>query len=374
MKKIGRGIIKRPLLSFVGALLVLFLIIFVSDRLRMQTDDVVEQEVPVKMVETVRADNGQYAELSGRVEKDGVVTVIAHVSGIVHGLYVEDGQEVRKGQRIAYLSDTYGGGSSAAVGHQIAARQSQSQDETFEKRMSTIDDQRDDVPKKDDLESAIARKQFTLEKRSAELDFDLTKLQEKQAAVSAARYAPVSPFTGVVDHVFVSRGETVNVGDRIAVVNADDQVISVSVNISPSLAGVVDVARPSKIFADGQEIEVLPRSLSRDVADDQSYVMTYVIAQEHADLFVHNEFVAINIPIEVQSDSARGVLVPLDAVRLMSEGSVIFVMENGVAHPKSVTTGEVVGGFIFVDGDIAPEDEIILNRNVFDGDHVTVSA
>lgn len=370
IRKIGNFIQKHAFLSFFIALLILFAIIAISSKIRTQSDDIVGKEVPSKIVETVRVNDGQYTELSGKVEKDGVITIIAHVPGIVHGLYVEDGQAVNVGQRIAYLSDTYAGGSTAAVGYQIAARQAQTQDETFDKRVGIIEDQRDDVKKTNDLEATIARKQYTIQKRNTELEHDVVKLQQTQAAIGAARYAPVSPFAGVVDHVFVSRGETVNVGDRIAVVNADDQSVNISVNVSPALAGVIDVTQPSIISISGEKINVLPKNLSRGIADDQSYVLTFSVDEKYVDIFENNEYVSLRVPIETQSLDANELLIPLDAVRLMSDRTVVFVVEDDIARPRDVVRGEVVGGFIFVQGEFEPSDEIILNRNVYDGDSV----
>lgn len=374
IKNIVKLIVNRPLLFFVAALIILFVLIAISSKLRTTTDGVQEKEIQAMPVETVRVTDAQYTELSGQVEKNGVITIISQVPGIVHSIYVEDGQSVYIGQRIAYLSDTYSGGSSAAIGYEIAARQAQTQDETFDKRMGVIDEQRDDVRKTNDLEATIMRKQYTIQKRNTELEFDIAQLQKKQSAITAARFSPVSPFKGVVDHVFVSRGETVNVGDKIAVINADDQTATISINISPALAGVIDISKPSVINVNGERINILPRNLSRGVAQDQSYILTYYIEKQYIDLFDNNEFVSVSVPLETNAGDNNSLLVPLDAVRLMSDRTVIFVVEDGVAYARDVERGEVVGGFIFVNVDLGENTEIILNRNVYDGDRVVTKA
>ena len=78
-----------------------------------------------KTVETARVGDRQYTELSGKIEKEGIITIIAHVSGIVHKIYVVGGQPINVGQKIAYISETYSGGSTAAVGYEIALCQLQ---------------------------------------------------------------------------------------------------------------------------------------------------------------------------------------------------------------------------------------------------------
>ena len=373
-KKFGKIIARYPIASFVVALIVLFALIFFSNKIRSQHSDEIVDDVSTKIVDTMRVEDGQYAELSGQVEKDGVITITSSVSGIVYDVYVDDGQDINVGQRVVYLSDTYGGGNSAAIGYQIAARQSQSSSETFDKKMGMIDDQRDDVKKTNDLEAEIARKQYTIQKRDTEASHEITQLTQKQAAVGAAMYAPTSPFSGVVDHVFVSKGETVSPGDKIAAINANEQTVEISVNLSPALASIVDVSRASVVSVDGESIEILPKNLSRGVADNQSYILTFSVDEQYIDLFEHNEFVSVNVPVETASDSESDgeVLVPLDAVRLMSDKTVLFIMQDDIAVSREVQSGEIIGGFIFVNGDVSQGDDIILNRNVFDGDRVMI--
>lgn len=373
-KNFGKMVARYPIFSFIIALFVLFALIFASNKIRSQHDVAVFDGANTKVVEVMRVEDGQYTELSGQVEKDGVITITSRVSGIVYDVYVEDGQDINTGQRVAYFSDTYGGGNSAAIGYQIAARQTQNSDEIIDKTMSILDDQRDDVSKTGSIEEEVERKQYTIQKRNTEANHEITQLTERQAAVNAAMYAPTSPFTGVVDHVFVSKGETVSFGDKIAAINADDQTVDISVNLSPELASIVNVSQPSIVNANGQSIEVMPKNLSRGVANDQTYILTFAVDQQYIDLFEHNEFVSIKVPVESHSGDKEGVLVPLDAVRLMSDKTVLFVMNGDVAEPREVQSGEIVGGFIFVNGDISSGDNIILDRNVFDGDPVTIES
>jgi multidrug efflux pump subunit AcrA (membrane-fusion protein) len=369
-KKTARFITQHPLISFGLSLSVLFAIIFVSNAIRSQNDEDVQLINVAKKVQTMPMANGKYAELSAKVEKDGVITIHATAPGIVHDIYVEEGQNIRNGQSIAYLSDTYGGGNSADVNYQIAARQSETQNETFEKRIGIIDDQRDDVSKTNDLTAEIMRKQFTLQKRETELNFDLVKLQEKQAAVNAARYRPTSPFTGVVDRVFIARGDTVSVGDRIAVINADEQTIDIIANMSAKLASIIDINKPSILYYDGEQIEISPRYLSRGAADEQSYVLTYSLSSDYLDRFIDGEYVIISVPIDSYIRDNSEFLVPLDSVRFMSDKNIIFVMEGDVARAREIEVGEIVGGYVFIRGEITEQDLIIVNRNVFDEDPI----
>ncbi|PID51929.1 MAG: hypothetical protein CR972_04460 [Candidatus Moraniibacteriota bacterium] len=370
IRGIQEKIQQRPFVFFM-ILVVICVIIFVIGRRAFVVEykNVTHDDAP-KVVTTFQIDRPVYTELSGKVTKDGVVTVVSHVGGIIHKVYVDNGSTVRFGQKIAYISDTYTGANRADVAYQISQEHVTNSDETYAKKMSIIDDKRDDVNKTDSLTSEIARKQYTIQKRDMELSREVTLLQKKNAAIAASLYRPKSPFSGVVDYVFVSRGDTVHPGDKIVTINAQEKIVTISVHISTALAAMIDVSQPSVITVEDQKIELLPTHLSEDVADDQSYVLTFTVPEEYSDVFNHNEYVSLSVPVQVMSEGNNGVLLPVDAVRLMNNKSVIFIAVGDTAHAMEVTRGKVVGSFIFVQGDVSRDMRVIVDRNVYDGDHI----
>lgn len=370
MKKISVLISRYPLVVLLIALGIIYGVILISIFLRTDTENDDVYSIGAKKVQAIRMHDSRYATVYARVDKDGEVMIVSQTSGIVSDVHITDGQKVARGQRMIQLTDTYGGGNSAAIAYKIAERQNALQRETFEKNMSIVDDQRDDVSKTDDKASSIERKQFTIQKRNLEAQRDIVQLQQQQAGISAALYAPVSPFHGVVDHVFVSRGDMINPGDKIAAVNADSQQTRLVTNVSATLANVIDVNVPSKIRIKDEWVEILPQHLSRGLADEQSYVMTYEIPEELGTQLVNNAYVEIMIPLEKNDSSWT--LMPIDAVRLMNNATVIFVVDGDRARSIAIESGSVVGGLIFVRGDIDPEARVIVDRNVFEGDQIIV--
>ncbi|PID55423.1 hypothetical protein CSB45_16115 [candidate division KSB3 bacterium] len=177
-----------------------------------------------------------------------------------------------------------------------------------------------------------------------------------------------------MDYVFVARGDTIAPGDRIATINANDKTITISVDLSATLASVIDVSRPSTVSLSGRDISLLPTHLSRDVADDQSYVLTFTVPEEYSDLCNHNEYVSLSVPLEATQHDHNRVLVPVDAVRLMNNKTVIFIADGDRARAVEVVRGTVVGSLIFVTGDFPRDKKIIVSRNVYDGDHIMVDA
>lgn len=368
-KKVGEFIKSHPMISFLFSLLIIFVIIFISSKFRENVSEDFETGDFAKKVSTIQVKDKQFVNLSGQIEKDGVITIYAQTPGVVNNVYFEEGEKIKKGNKIIYIADNYSGSNSASVAYQIAERQVQNQNETFEKQIDIISDQKDDVKKTNSTDAKIARRQYSIQKRNTELQYDLTNLQKQQAAISTLSHTPTSPFAGTVERVFVSKGEMISAGSKIAVVNSDDKKVSVEVKISPALASVIDVESASTIKIGDEEVEVLPTYLSKSEVDNQSYVVIFDLDEKYIDKVVNNEFVDLSIPVNV-SVAEGEFLLPFDSVRLMSDGAIVFVLENGVAKARKIETGEVVGNFIVVRGGIGENDLIITDRNVFDGDRV----
>ncbi len=371
IKKTGNFIKKYPMTAFCISLAILLIIIIIGNKIR-EVKGAEEIEVELtKKVSTIQIKDKQYVNLSGQVEKDGVVTIFSQISGVINKVYVEEGSEINQGKSIVYIADNYSGGNSASVSYEMANRQAQTQDETLEKQLDAIDYQKKIANKIDGKEGKIARRQATIQKRNTEMQYDLTMLQKKQSAINVSYHTPTSPFTGTVERVFVKKGETVNAGNKIAVINSNEKELGVAVNISASLASVIDVESPSILNIDDEKIEVLPTYLSKSEIDNQSYVVIYELEDNYIDKVANNEFIDISIPVNAQV-SENEIIIPLDAVRLMNDKSVVFILEDGVAKSREVTTGDVMGNFIVVHGGVGEDDLIILDRNVFDGDRVEV--
>lgn len=370
-KEMGNFIKKHPMITFLVSMIVLLVIIFIGNKMR-AVDKVEDSETNLtKKVSVIKINDQQKINLSGQVEKDGVVTIFSQIAGVVNNVYVEEGEKIGKGKSVIYIADNYSGSNSASVAYQIAERQVQNQDETFEKQMKVIDDQRDDVKKTNDTDSKITRRQYTIQKRNTEMQYDLAVLQKQQATINSLYHTPTAPFTGTVERVFVSKGDMIGAGTKIAVINSDDKKLSVAVNINSALASVIDVEKLSVLAIGDEQVETLPTYLSKSETDNQSYVVIFDLDEKYLDKVVNNEFVDVAIPITTQM-SEEEILLPIDVVRVMSNKSVVFVAEDGVAKSREVITGDVMGNFIVVKGGISENDSVILDRNVFDGDGVEV--
>ncbi len=132
----------RPLASFL-ILLGLLLVFLIAGRLfQPQPEEKGEQQI-TKNVNVYSIGEGPQAEFQAKVEKSGVVKIIAQSGGIVQNIPVKEGQEVTKGQLIVSLANNYQGGNAASVQRQIAQTQYQNAIDSYGPQMDLINKQRD---------------------------------------------------------------------------------------------------------------------------------------------------------------------------------------------------------------------------------------
>ena len=64
--------------------------------------------------------------------------------------------------------------------------------------------------------------------------------------------------------------------------------------------------------------------------------------------------------------------IPIDSVFQAQDQSVVHVADKGVVKSKTVQLGQVMGQFVEIIQGLSNGDQVILNRNVIDGDKVKV--
>jgi HlyD family secretion protein len=113
---------RRPLGSFFIALGLLFLVIIIGHILNQPKP---QPSVPpaVKPVNLFSIGSVPHATFQAKIEKAGVIKIIAQTPGIVQSIAVNDGSTVTKGQTIISLASNYQGGNAAGVSAQIAQAQ-----------------------------------------------------------------------------------------------------------------------------------------------------------------------------------------------------------------------------------------------------------
>ena len=132
---------KRPLGSFFIALGLLFFIIIVG---HIANQPKVEKIPPATPTQVQLYSIGQTPKVAyeAKIEKAGVIKIIAQTSGIVQNISVTEGTTVKKGQQIMTLASNYQGGSAPGIQAQIAQTQYQNVLDTYGQQQDAIAQQR----------------------------------------------------------------------------------------------------------------------------------------------------------------------------------------------------------------------------------------
>jgi len=112
---------QHPFPSFFGLLIVLFIIVAIGNKLRQPVVTPQVMAVP-KEVSVFTLGATPHIKLQAKIDKSGVVTIMAQSPGVAQKVRVKEGDHINRGSQLVSLSTNYQGGNAADLARQIAAR------------------------------------------------------------------------------------------------------------------------------------------------------------------------------------------------------------------------------------------------------------
>ncbi len=149
-KKASAFIQKRPFTTLFILLGILVVLIILSNLLQKPPVEKKEVTNEPKEVEIYTIGAAPKLNVQAQIEKSGVVTITALSPGIVQNIYVEPGTAVSRGTTLLYQSSNYQGGDAMALQANLAARQLQNVNETYDTQKDLIAKQKDIANKTDE--------------------------------------------------------------------------------------------------------------------------------------------------------------------------------------------------------------------------------
>lgn len=143
VRKIGSLIEKRPLVSFFGLLGVLLALIVIGNFLRQPKPETAAKSQPAKPVEIYSIGANPRVQVTGKVDKSGVVTLIAQTAGVVQSINKTEGNQVYRGEWLFSLSTNYQGGNIPSLSRQIAEKNLNFVEDNYDTQKQMIDKRRD---------------------------------------------------------------------------------------------------------------------------------------------------------------------------------------------------------------------------------------
>lgn len=133
---------KNPLLSFVIALVVLFGLIALGNQFRKPEVVKESEEVQPKQVQVYQIGGVPKVAVQAKVQKSGVITIMAQTGGIVTSIPVEEGQNITAGTKVVRLASNYTGANAMSVQRQIASEQYSFNKDNYDLQKDLISKQR----------------------------------------------------------------------------------------------------------------------------------------------------------------------------------------------------------------------------------------
>jgi len=406
-----------------------------------------------KKVDVFKLGLAPQVSFQGKVEKSGVIKIVAQTGGIVNNINVSEGQQVYQGTNILSLSTNYQGGNALSLARQIAQDQYSNVKDTFQQQGDIIGKQKDLANKNhdnqvllqqiasssvidtqgllnlnrgvlDSLRAALATapdnatklslqaqisqfqsavnqtnsalqnlqvqtnqtsvdstqqqhdvtvEQLDLQRKALDMSLDMSRLQYNLALVNEANMFPVSPFAGTVDRILVHVGDNVLSGTVLANISGATQHVKVVVSVPADIAKNMSAIEPSILQIGNEQVEMRPSYVSQDATNGTLYSVIYDLDDSLTPRLTDSTYVDVKIPIGMGDTINEDPFIPLDSVVQTQEEAFVYIVgNNNIAKVKKISLGQIQGRFVEVLSGLSSESQVILNRNVIEGDKVQV--
>jgi biotin carboxyl carrier protein len=220
----------------------------------------------------------------------------------------------------------------------------------------------------------LALTQLDLQLKTLDLNKDISHLNLRVSQVNEGLMFPVSPFAGTIERIFVKVGQNVTPGTPLAEFRGDVNTASAVILASADVAANISRFEPTTLMLRNTAVPLVLRSVSKEPTDGNLHSLIFTIPDEFAADVTNNSYVTADVPIGVSMSKAADPFLPLDAIYQTQDSAYVLVAEaqDGklVARSHQVKLGQVFGAYVDVLEGIQSGDQVIVNRNVIDGDIV----
>lgn len=307
----------------------------------------------VAVVELTARKFDHYVQTQGRVESENDILVSARSMGVITHVYVNEGDQVSKGQTLAQIDNS------------ILLRSIESMEAQLELATSVYERQKNLWDQKIGTEV-----QFLQAKTGKEsLEKQIAALEEQNESTKIK-----SPITGAVDQVFVKVGENISPGmPALRVVNTSSLKLTASI----SEAYVTDIKKGNKVIVNIPELkkEILaPVSFVGRTIDPMSRTFNVEVKLPSEANLRPNMTATVKVVFRTEPSA---VVIPVNVIQAINNEKVVYVSEtNGkqtVARRRVVTVEGVYGNQAQVTG-LNPGEKLITvgYQGLNDGDFVKI--
>ncbi len=298
-------------------------------------------EAPLR-VDVVRLDPRPLAErlsTTGTVRANEQVELVSEIAGVVKKIEFKEGTAVRRGQRLVKIEDDELQAQRDRVVHRLSLAESRETRQRELREQGVTSEQDYDVASN---ELSVLRAELRL----VDAQIDKTEIR--------------APFDGIVGLRYVSEGSLLTPQTRIATLQDLDSV-KIDFTLPEQYAGRIQPGDPITFRIKGSDRKLTARVYATEprINAETRSLLIRARADNPGRALLPGAFADISLSVGEVPDA---LVVPSLAVVPELGGKKVFVVENGVAQPRTVETG------------IRTETEVQILSGVAAGDRVIVSA
>ena len=349
-----------------------FLIVGIASRKKaIQTAEVTRPAIPIKTQSVSQSTSlAKMTTLPATVVGESEVSVTAKTSGTVTSLTFDFSKYVPQGSTLAIIDDS---GANLAIGsdglrsssaqiQDLAAEQAKQALALAKKNYQNLKDLYDAEQKNQTIVQGVTKVQVD----SAKKQVDIAQIQYRSAQIGAKgsldAHFVISPLSGYVTNKYVSVGDSVVQGQKIATisktnrfkiqfyVNQEDlAALTVGQNISLNDGVAQASIKNIGISADPTTKRFLVEALLERPSDSQSIQLGTIID--------------VSYETVIKPQRSDLIILPLSAITISQNGSFVMVAEGNMARKHPVTVEHIDGEIAQISTDLAPEQLIIIEGN-----------
>lgn len=456
---------KNPLSSFFALLGIILLLIIVGNLLRKPPAPTEETTAAPKKVQVYSIGKAPKISVQAKIEKSGVIKLTALSGGVVQKIYHREGEAVSRGTTLFWLSNNYQGGTTATVTRQIAQKNYDFLNSTFDTQKEVVAKNREIAEKAQTqaeelreigrqsveetgnlislndevlqmldaqiqalettntlgatnaallqlktgkanalaginqaraalrssqyqtdenqepaeltrLQRDVTLKQLEIQEKSLQLNKEIALLNLRLSQIQEATMFPASPVNGTIERVFVQEGQNVTPGTLLAQITSNKTSASAVAFVSKAISEKVSPFETSYLSFNGSGLNLYPAYISTEPTDNSLHSILFVLPDDFGDKLSNGQIITVNLPIG-QADTYSAIpFIPLDSIYQTESEAYIYVVndEAGIKKVASrkIELGQVYGEFVEVKGGLQEEDQVIVNRNLIEGELVEI--
>jgi membrane fusion protein (multidrug efflux system) len=301
-----------------------------------------ENVVPVKVVRPSRGDIVQSIQATTSIEAKREADVYSKMTGFCDRIFVEEGDAVREGDRLAKLDD-----------EEIRL--------TFEQAAARLDKAKNDYERAVELHaggliSDQAFQDLSVQFRLAKSDYDLSRKRLDDTAIMA-------PLSGVVTDRDVKLSDLVSTTQPLFRI-VDLYTLEAEVHIPEQDYAKVRAGQEAILKIDAFPEKSFSGRVERKspVIDSRSGTAEATIAVDNPEGILRpGMFVRVQIVIAVHPEA---LILPREAILMQGDTKTVFTVRDGVAREVTVQTGFQEGDRVEILDGLAGEDPVVVRGHL----------